>query len=187
MVKQMDTAIAKTKNTAQTSGKQMHALMSELFPICRSITGEGVDQTLNIIKRDIPITIHKVSTKTNVFDWEVPKEWNIKDAFVKNSKGEKIIDFNNSNLHVLNYSAPVDKSVPLDVLKQHLYTLPEHPDWIPYRTSYYREDWGFCISHNQFKKLKEDVYDVYIDSSLKDGYLTYGECYIPGEVSDEVL
>ena len=168
-------------------GEQMHLLMTELFPICRSITGDGVTQTLNIIKKDIPISIHKTSTGTKVFDWEVPKEWNINEAYIKNSQGQKIIDFAKSNLHVLNYSVPVDKSVTLGDLKEHLFSLPEHPDWIPYRTSYYKEDWGFCITHNQFQKLGEDVYDVYIDSSLKDGHLTYAEYCIPGEIPDEVL
>ena len=168
-------------------GEQMHSVMTELFPICRSITGDGVTQTLNIIKRDIPLSIRKIPTGTKVFDWEVPKEWNINEAYIKNSRGEKIIDFANSNLHVLNYSIPVDQSVTLNALKEHLYTLSEHPNWIPYRTSYYKEDWGFCMTHNQFQKLQEDVYDVYIDSSLKEGHLTYGEYYIPGELSDEVL
>ncbi len=168
-------------------GEQMHALMTELFPICRSITGKGVHQTLNILKKDIPLSIYKVPSGTTVFDWEVPREWDINEPYVKNSKGEKIIDFANSNLHVLNYSMPIDKSVSLSELKEHLYSLPEHPDWIPYRTSYYKEDWGFCISHNQFQKLKDDVYDVYIDSALKDGHLTYGEYYIAGELPEEVV
>jgi aminopeptidase-like protein len=168
-------------------GEQMYQLVTELFPICRSITGDGVDQTLNIIKRDIPLIIHKVPTHTKVFDWEVPKEWNIKSAYIMNSKGEKVVDFANSNLHVVNYSMPIDKSVALRVLKEHVHTLPEHPDWIPYRTSYYKEDWGFCMAHNEFEKLTDDVYDVYIDSSLKVGYLTYAEYCIPGERAEEVL
>ena len=168
-------------------GEQMHSLMTELFPICRSITGDGVTQTLNIIKKDIPLSIHKIPTGTKVFDWEVPKEWNIKDAYIRNSRGEKLVDFANSNLHVLNYSAPIDQCVTLDVLKKHLFTLPEHPDWIPYRTSYYKEDWGFCMAHSQFQKLTEDMYDVHIDSSLKEGYLAYAEYCIPGELPDEVL
>src|SRR5258706_9514770 len=183
----MEMTITKSEKTANTIGEQMHSLMTELFPICRSITGDGVSQTLNIIKKDIPISIHKIPTKTKVFDWEVPKEWNISEAYIKNSRGEKIVDFANSNLHVLNYSIPVDQSVSLKVLKEHLYTLPEHPDWIPYRTSYYKEDWGFCIAHNQFQKLTDDVYDVHIDSSLKEGYLAYAEYCIPGELPDEVL
>ncbi|GHN02632.1 putative polysaccharide biosynthesis protein with aminopeptidase-like domain [Cytophagales bacterium WSM2-2] len=180
-------AITKPVKKTFTLGGQMHSLMTELFPICRSITGDGIDRTLEIIKKNIPIIVHKVPTGTKVFDWEVPKEWNIKEAYVKNSRGEKIIDFTSSNLHVLNYSVPIDKSVTLEVLKEHLHTLPEHPDWIPYRTSYYKEDWGFCLAHNQFQNLTEDVYDVYIDSSLREGHLTYAEYYIPGELPDEVL
>jgi aminopeptidase-like protein len=183
----MEPTITKEEKETTMLGEQMHSVMTELFPICRSITGDGVTQTLNIIKRDIPLSIRKIPTGTKVFDWEVPKEWNINEAYIKNSRGEKIIDFANSNLHVLNYSIPVDQSVTLNALKEHLYTLSEHPNWIPYRTSYYKEDWGFCMTHNQFQKLQEDVYDVYIDSSLKEGHLTYGEYYIPGELSDEVL
>lgn len=168
-------------------GNEMHGLMRELYPICRSITGDGVRQTLNILQQDIPLNVHEVASGTKVFDWTVPKEWNIKDAYVKNSKGQKIIDFKKSNLHVLNYSVPVHKKVSLTELKEHLFTLPEHPDWIPYRTSYYSENWGFCLSQNEFKKLVQDTYEVCIESSLEDGHLTYGEYYIEGEHSDEVL
>ena len=166
---------------------QMHGLMRELYPICRSITGDGVRKTLDILKKNIPLKVHEVASGTKVFDWTVPKEWNIKDAYVKNSKGDRIIDFKKSNLHVLNYSIPVQKKVSLEELKEHLFTLPEYPDWIPYRTSYYSENWGFCISHNQFEKLEQDTYEVCIDSSLEDGHLTYGEYFIKGQISDEVL
>ena len=183
----METTRVKAATTTSNIGEQMYQLIKELFPICRSITGNGVSQTLDIIKRDIPLIVHKIPTRTKVFDWEVPKEWNIRDAYIMNSKGEKIVDFANSNLHVVNYSIPVDTSVSLKVLKEHIHTIPEHPDWIPYRTTYYKEDWGFCMTHNQFQKLTEDVYDVYIDSSLKTGYLTYGEYCIPGDRQDEVL
>src|SRR5512143_1490456 len=134
----------------ETAGPQLHRLRTELYPICRSITGNGVRETLAILRRHIPLEIVEVPTGTKAFDWTVPKEWNIGDAYVKNAKGEKIIDFRKSNLHVLNYSAPVKKKVFLAELKEHLYTIPEHPDWIPYRTSYYKETWGFCMSHNQF-------------------------------------
>jgi len=168
-------------------GREMYQLMTELFPICRSITGNGVRETLNIIKKHIPVTVHEVPSGTQVFDWTVPKEWNIIDAHVKNSKGEKIIDFKENNLHVLNYSVPVKKKVSLGALKEHLFTQPEYPGWIPYRTSYYKENWGFCISHNQLLDLKEDEYEVFIDASLGNGSLTYGEYYIKGEKTDEVL
>lgn len=169
------------------AGIQMYQLVSDLYPICRSITGDGVRKTLNKIKPVIPLEINEVPTGTQVFDWNVPQEWNIQDAWVKNSKGEKIIDFKKSNLHVLNYSLPVKNKVTLQELKEHVYTMPEHPDWIPYRTSYYQENWGFCISHNQFNKLKDESYDVLIDSRLEDGALTFGEFYLKGALSDEVL
>jgi len=168
-------------------GKEMYYLISELYSICRSITGNGVRETLKIIKKHLPLEVHEVPTGTQVFDWSVPKEWNINDAYIKNSKDEKIIDFNESNLHVLNYSFPVREKVSLSELKEHLFTLPEYPDWIPYRTSYYKENWGFCMSHNQFISLQEDKYEVLIDSSLEDGYLTYGEYYIKGKTPEEVL
>jgi aminopeptidase-like protein len=170
-----------------TISNEMHRLMSELFPICRSITGNGVRETLTMIKQYIPLTVHEVPTGTRVFDWTVPKEWNINDAYVKNSKGERVIDFKESNLHIVGYSVPVHTQMPLSELKKHLHTIPGHPDWIPYRTSYYKENWGFCVSHNKFLELQEDTYEVYIDSTLEDGYLTYGEYYIKGLVPEEVL
>jgi aminopeptidase-like protein len=170
-----------------TPGTQMYDLIARLYPICRSITGEGVVETLNYVKKYIPLQIYQVPTGTKVFDWEVPREWNIKDAYVMNSRGEKVIDFANSNLHVLNYSIPVCRNVTLTELKEHLHTLPEHPDWIPYRTSYYKEDWGFCVSYNQYKELNDDRYEVHINSTLENGNLTYGEYFIPGELTDEVL
>jgi aminopeptidase-like protein len=174
------------KNTL-TKGEQMHELMAELYPICRSITGDGVRKTLDIVKKHIPLSVHKIRTGATVFDWEVPKEWNITDAYIKNSRGEKIVDFADSNLHVMNYSVPVHQKMTLSELREHLHTLPENPDWIPYRTSYYKEDWGFCMSYTQFKQLKEDIYEVHIDSTLKRGHLTYGELFLPGELNDEVL
>ena len=131
--------------------------------------------------------MHEVPTGTEVFDWTVPKEWNIKDAYVKNSKGERVIDFQKSNLHVLNYSIPVHKSVSFSELKDHLYTIPEHPDWIPYKTSYYQENWGFCLSHNDLLKIEDEEYEVFIDSTLENGHLTYGEFYLKGQQDDEVL
>jgi aminopeptidase-like protein len=168
-------------------GTLMYGLISELYPFCRSITGDGVRQTLNILQKHIPLNLCEVPSGTKAFDWEVPREWNIRDAYIKNSKGEKIIDFNISNLHVLNYSIPVNKKVSLGELKKHVYTLPDRPQWIPYRTSYYQENWGFCMSHNQFKELPEDTYEVFVDSTLEGGNLTYGEYYIKGEKEDEIL
>jgi len=168
-------------------GQEMHELMRRLHPICRSITGNGVRETLKIIQEHIPIKINEVPTGTKVFDWTVPKEWNIKDAYIKNSKGEKIVDFKKSNLHVLNYSISVCKKIGLEELKKHLFTLPEHPNWVPYLTSYYKENWGFCLTHKQFEKLKDEIYEVVIDSTLKEGNLTYGELYIKGQKEEEIL
>jgi aminopeptidase-like protein len=170
-----------------TTGQDMHRLIAELFPICRSITGDGVRQTLRILRGHIPLEVHEVPTGTKVFDWTVPKEWNIRDAFVKNSKGVRVIDFAKSNLHVVNYSVPIRRRISLSELKEHLFTLPERPDWIPYRTSYYKEAWGFCLSHGQFEALPEDDYEICIDSTLENGHLTYGEYFLPGETQNEVL
>ena len=174
-------------DSATDIGQAMHQLMAELYPICRSITGDGVRQTLRILQQHIPLQMHEVPTGLEVFDWTVPKEWNIRDAYIKNSKGEKIVDFQNSNLHVVNYSVPVHQKMSLEELKSRLHTVPEYPDRIPYRTSYYKENWGFCLSYEQFSALQEDEYEVYIDSSLEDGHLTYGEFYLPGAIADEVL
>ncbi len=168
-------------------GDEIYRLISELYPICRSITGNGFRDTLRLIQKHIPVAIHEVPSGTHVFDWTVPKEWNIHDAYVKNARGEKVIDFNRSNLHVVGYSVPVRRIVSLAELKRHLVTLPDHPDWIPYRTSYYKEDWGFCLTYNQFVALEDEEYEVVIDSSLENGHLTYGEYYIPGERSQEIL
>ncbi|MCC5619894.1 DUF4910 domain-containing protein [Nostoc sp. CHAB 5715] len=168
-------------------GQELYQLVCQLYPICRSITGNGVRETLKIINQHIPLSVHEVTTGTQVFDWTVPNEWNIKDAYIKNSQGEKVVDFANSNLHVVSYSLPVHKKISLTELKAHLFTQPEHPDWIPYRTSYYKETWGFCLSHKQYLELNDEEYEVYIDSSLEPGHLTYGEYYIPGKSTDEVL
>ncbi|UCH13013.1 MAG: DUF4910 domain-containing protein [Bacteroidales bacterium] len=175
------------KTELNKAGNGMYELISELYPFCRSITGNGVRQTLDTLQKHIPLQINEVPAGTKAFDWEVPREWNIKDAFIKNSKGEKIIDFRKSNLHVLNYSIPVNKKVNLEELKKHVFTLPDRPDWVPYRTSYYQENWGFCMSHNQLNGLPEDTYEVFIDSDLTGGSLTYGEFFIKGDIKDEVL
>jgi len=171
----------------QEVGQETYQLLVRLYPICRSITGNGVRETLNIIKEYIPLEVYEVPTETKVFDWTVPKEWNIRDAYVKDSKGQRVVDFRKSNLHVVSYSIPIKKRMPLSELKEHLYTLPDHPDWIPYRTSYYKEDWGFCLSHNQFLLLNDEEYDVCIDSSLDKGHLTYGEYFIQGATDNEFL
>ncbi len=173
--------------TAMTAGRGMHSMVEELYPICRSITGDGLRETLRRIGTRIPLDIHEVPSGTQVFDWVVPKEWNLRDAYVKNASGERVIDVQSSNLHVVNYSVPVRARLPLRELKQRLHTLPAHPDWIPYRTSYYRESWGFCLSQRHLESLTEGEYEVVIDSSLENGSLTYGECVIQGETADEVL
>jgi aminopeptidase-like protein len=168
-------------------GDELHQFARELFPICRSITGDGVRQTLALIRGKIPLRITEVPTGTPVFDWTVPKEWNIRDAYIKAPDGKRVVDFQKSNLHVLSYSIPVHARMPLRELEPRLFTIPAHPDWVPNRTSYYKEDWGFCLSHNQKLALKDGEYEVCIDSSLDDGHLTYAECYWQGRSSEEVL
>lgn len=171
------------------TGQSMYDLCVKLFPICRSITGNGVRQTLNILNSVIggEMVVHEVPSGAKVFDWTVPKEWNIKDAWIKDSKGNKILDFKNTNLHVVGYSLPVDKIVSLEELKNIIYTQPEQPDAIPYVTSYYKERYGFCMTQNQKDSLTEGNYHIFIDSELKDGNLTYGELIIPGESKQEVF
>ncbi|MGH8726796.1 MAG: DUF4910 domain-containing protein [Burkholderiales bacterium] len=168
-------------------GRQMYGLVETLYPICRSITGNGVRKTLSLLQNQIPIEMHEVPTGTQVFDWTVPKEWNIRDAYIKNDKGERVIDFKKSNLHVVSYSTPVRTTMRLDELRNYLFSLPEKPDWIPYRTSYYNESWGFCLSHKQLLSLEEGEYEVVIDSTLENGSLTYGEYLVPGSTTEEVL
>ena len=168
-------------------GKELHNFMVELYPICRSISGEGVRETLRAIRKRIPLEMVEVPSGTKVFDWTVPLEWNITDAYVMNREGKRVIDFKAHNLHLMSYSSPVRKKMPLVDLRPHLFTLSDHPEWIPYRTSYYKENWGFCLRHADLERLPDDEYDVVIDSSLQPGSLTYGEAYLPGEISDEIL
>jgi aminopeptidase-like protein len=168
-------------------GKNLYDFAVELYPICRSITGDGIRRTLSMMGERIPLEIHEVPSGTKVFDWIVPKEWNIQDAYIIRPDGKRIAEFQKCNLHVLNYSTPIRKRMPLSELRPHLFTIPDKPEWIPYRTSYYKQDWGFCLSHNEMLALKEGEYEVCIDSSLKDGSLTYGECFISGESTDEIL
>ena len=169
-------------------GWDMYRLCEKMFPYCRSITGNGVRQTLSALQEVYPeLTIHEVPSGTPVFDWTVPKEWNINDGWIKNSKGEKIVDFKDTNLHIMGYSLPVDKDVTLDELKEIVYTQSDQPDAIPYVTSYYKERYGFCMTQEQKNSLQEDTYHIYIDSELKNGSLTYGEIIIPGEKKEEIL
>lgn len=177
----------RTAPEKRSPGAAMLQLVRELYPICRSITGDGVRQTLARLGREIPMEVHEVPSGTPVLDWDVPREWNIRDAWIKNAAGERVVDFQMHNLHVVNYSVPIRARVPLQELRRHLHTLPDRPDWIPYRTSYYTEDWGFCVTHRQYEALTEADYDVCIDSELGDGSLTYGECLLPGRTDAEVL
>jgi aminopeptidase-like protein len=169
------------------AGERIYSLAAELFPICRSITGDGVRATVRRLAALVDLEVHEVPTGTQVLDWTVPREWNIREAYIKNSAGSKIVDFAQSNLHVMSYSMPVRKHLPLEELRKHLYSLPQQPDLIPYRTSYYAENWGFCLPHRQLENLKDETYEVVIDSQLEDGFLTYGEYFHQGEIEDEVL
>ncbi|MEW1837900.1 DUF4910 domain-containing protein [Nonomuraea angiospora] len=169
------------------TGQDMHDLVRRLYPLCRSITGDGLRRTLEIIGESIPLEITQVPTGTKVLDWTIPREWNIRDASIKDAAGNKVVDFQDSNLHVVGYSVPVEATMSLEELRGHLHTLPEQPDLIPYRTSYYAETWGFCLSQNTLDGMADGPYEVEIDSTLADGHLTYGEHVIRGSSSQEVL
>ena len=173
--------------TPPAVGAELHALARELYPICRSITGAGTRSTLDAIARFVPLARTEVPTGTKVFDWEIPREWNIREAWIANAAGERVVDFRRHNLHVVNYSQPVRAHMSLAELKPHLHSLPEHPQWIPYRTSYYRDTWGFCLADEQLQALPDGLYDVCIDSTLAPGSLSIGEAVLPGESSDEIL
>jgi aminopeptidase-like protein len=168
-------------------GAELHALVRELYPICRSITGDGVRETFAILTRTVPLEITETPSGTQVFDWTLPREWNIRDAWIADAAGERVVDFRRSNLHVLGYSVPVRQRLSLADLRPHLHTHPENPDWVPFRTSYYNEDWGFCLSTRQLEALAEGEYEVVIDSTLSDGHVTYAEALVPGQLDAEVL
>lgn len=169
--------------------QEIDSYLKRLFPITRSISGNGNRQTLEILQELIPLNILEYPTGQKVYDWSIPKEWNIKNAWIKNSKGEKIIDFNNSNLHVVSYSMPINKKIKFDELKNSLHYLENLPDAIPYRTSYYNEDWGFCVTYNEYNELFHDneEYEIFIDSTLENGSLSTGELLIPGKSKKEYL
>jgi aminopeptidase-like protein len=168
-------------------GRIAYALIERLYPLCRSITGNGVRRSLRLLRETTPLALREVTTGTEVFDWTVPDEWNIRDAYIMNDAGERMVDFRKSNLHVLNYSVPVNRTMSLAELRPHLFTIPEAPELIPYRTSYYQRNWGFCLTQHQLDELEEGQYHVYIDSTLHPGHLTYGEFRIQGETDEEVL
>ena len=176
-------------NSENSNGSQraLYEFVEELYPISRSITGDGVRATLRTIAREIPIEIKEVPSGTHVLDWTVPREWNIRDAWIKDAQGRRVVDFRAHNLHVVNYSVPVNARLTLDELLPHLHTLPDNPDWIPYRTTYYDEAWGFCLSQRQLEALLPGEYEVVIDSELKVGALVYGELVLPGTSDDEIL
>jgi aminopeptidase-like protein len=171
-----------------TGGEELYKLVAELYPICRSITGDGVRRTLEIVGRELGgLEVTEVPTGTQVLDWTVPREWNVRDAWVADAAGRRVIDFRASNLHLLGYSVPVRATMPLAELKEHLFTLPEQPDWVPWRTSYYAERWGFCASQRLVDSLPDGDYEVCVDTTLADGHLTYGEHLVKGQTDDEVL
>ncbi len=172
---------------AGAAGQEMYRFIERAYPICRSITGDGVRETLAMAAEIAPLEVHEVATGTPVLDWSVPKEWNVREAWIKDPRGDKVLDFRDHNLHLLSYSVPVHRRMPLSELREHLFTLPDQPDLIPYRTSYYRESWGFCLRHRQLTELADGEYEVLIDATLEDGSLTYGECFLPGTSDLEVL
>ncbi len=173
--------------SADSLGAAMHGFARELYPICRSITGAGTRATLDAISCLVPLERFEVPTGTQVFDWDVPREWNIRDAWIKNAAGEKVVDFQRHSLHVMSYSTPIRARMQLAELKPHLFSLPDNPSWIPYRTSYYRDNWGFCLAHDALQALPDGEYEVCIDSTLAPGSLSYGEAFLPGDSSDEIL
>lgn len=167
--------------------KEMHDFCAGLYPILRSITGDGLRRTLAEIGRHVPLTTTEISSGRACFDWTIPREWNLRDAYVANERGERVIDVARHNLHVVNYSVPVRASMTLDELKPRLHSLPDRPDWIPYRTSYYKDDWGFCLTHRQKESLPPGNYEVVIDSTLQPGGMTLGEAVLPGTSDETVL
>jgi aminopeptidase-like protein len=172
---------------ADSVGRELHDLIARLYPICRSISGDGVRQSFELLRPFIELDVTEVATGTAAFDWTVPREWNISEAWIADSSGRRIVDFADCNLHVLGYSTPVRARMSLDELRQHVFTHETEPDWIPFRTSYYNERWAFCLSQNQLDAMQPGEYEVCIDSSLEDGAVTYAEAVLPGEMSDEVL
>ena len=169
------------------AGERMYDLATRLFPICRSITGDGVRETLGAIGEGIPLELHEVPSGEQVLDWTVPDEWNIHDAYIATSAGERVVDFRESNLHVVGYSEPVRSEMTLEELRPHLHVHPEQRDWVPYRTSYYSRTWGFCLSQRRLDELADGTYEVVVDSTLAPGSLTYGECFVRGATEHEVL
>jgi aminopeptidase-like protein len=168
-------------------GEAMYAAVARLYPLCRSITGDGVRATLDILAESLPIERRGVPSGTTAFDWTVPDEWNVRDAYIADRQGRRVVDFRRHSLHLVSYSVPVRATMTLDELRPHLHTLADRPDWIPYRTTYYHRNWGFCLADEQLRSMDEGPYEVVIDSSLEPGELTYGELVLPGESAEEVV
>jgi aminopeptidase-like protein len=172
---------------APAEGRRMHALLTELYPLCRSLTGPGLRATLNRLAEEAPLQITEIPSRTRVFDWTVPDEWTIDDAYLEDEAGRRIVDFRAHTLHVVGYSRPVDRWLTLDELRPHLHSMPDRPDWIPYRTTYYKDDWGFCLPHRLYERLAPGRYHAVIRSALAPGAMSIAECLYPGKLSDEVL
>ena len=172
---------------SEEQGPGMMALIEELYPLCRSLTGDGVRETLQRIGERIPLETREVPTGERVLDWEVPKEWNVREGWIEDPDGERVVDFADHTLHLVGHSVPIRRRLSLEELRPHLHSIPEHPDWIPYRTSYYEEDWGFCLRHRTLEALEPGEYEVRIDADLEPGSLTYGECVVPGATHEEVI
>lgn len=175
------------REQAQVCAASALQLIDVMYPLCRSITGDGVRRTLDFVEQRIPLQRTEVASGTTVFDWVIPPEWNIRDAFIADAQGRRVVDFRDSNLHVVSYSTPVDQTMSLAELQPHLHSLPDRPEWIPYRTSYYGENWGFCLRHVDRERLTPGPYRVVIDSTLRAGSLTYAECAVPGSESGEAV
>ena len=183
----LSSAAAALPGMAADTGAAMHAFCGKLYPLLRSITGQGVRDTLAGIGKRIPMTVTEVPSGTPVFDWTVPPEWTVREAWIKDPAGEKIVDIARHNLHLVNYSGPFRRRLRLAELRPHLFSLPDRPDWIPYRTQYFKEDWGFCLTHRQLESLQDGEYEVCVDTTLAPGSLTFGECVLPGRSQEEVL
>jgi aminopeptidase-like protein len=168
-------------------GEEAYRLIERLYPICRSITGNGLRETLAILGESVPLEVAEVPSGTHVLDWVIPDEWNVRDAYVADESGRRVIDFGRSNLHLVNYSEPVRRRMTLEELRPRLHALPDRPDSVPYRTSYYERSWGFCLSQRQLDALGPGPYEVVIDSTLEPGALTYGEVLVRGQTEDEIL
>ena len=183
----IESSAASLPSASRGTGGALHAFCAELYPFLRSITGQGVRDTLARIDRHIPLTVTEVPSGTAVFDWTVPPEWTVREAWIKGPAGDKVVDIARHNLHLVNYSGPFRGRMPLSELRPRLFSLPDRPDWIPYRTQYFKEDWGFCLSHKQLQSLPEGEYEVCVDTTLAPGSLTFGECVLPGRIPEEVL